>query len=161
MTRRKRITCHHQEGSLIQELQVSAIAHVIQLAVAPVFLLTGVGAMLGVMANRLGRVIDRARVLEERLPAAPPDAAPDYRNQLGVLGRRSHLIQWAIGLCTASALLVCAVIVTLFVGAFLKTDVAGVIGAMFVAAMLSLSAGLILFLAEIRLAIGGIRIGPR
>jgi Protein of unknown function (DUF2721) len=145
---------------VVQESQVSAIAHVIQLAVAPVFLLTGVGAMLGVMANRLGRVIDRSRVLEERLPAAAPDAMPSYHDQLTLLSRRSHLIHRAIGLCTTSALLVCAVIVTLFVGAFLETDVAGVIGVLFVAAMLSLSAGLILFLAEIRLAIGGMRIWP-
>ena len=62
---------------MIQELQVSAIAHVIQLAVAPVFLLTGVGAMLGVMANRLARVIDRSRVLEGQLPAAAPEDARD------------------------------------------------------------------------------------
>ena len=142
---------------MVQELQVSAIAHVIQLAVAPVFLLTGVGAMLGVMANRLARVIDRSRLLEERLPSAPPDTAPGHRHELSLLARRSHLIHRAIGLCTTSALLVCAVIVTLFVGAFLETDAAGVIGVLFVAAMLSLSAGLILFLAEIRLAIGGMR----
>jgi hypothetical protein len=145
---------------VIQESQVSAIAHVIQLAVAPVFLLTGVGAMLGVMANRLARVIDRSRVLEEQLPAAAPDTLPSYHDQLKLLSRRSHLIHRAIGLCTTSALLVCAVIVTLFVGAFLETDVAGVIGVLFVAAMLSLSAGLIVFLAEIRLAIGGMRIWP-
>lgn len=145
---------------MIQESQVSAIAHVIQLAVAPVFLLTGVGAILGVMANRLARVIDRSRVLEAQLPAAAPDTLPSFNDQLRLLSRRSHLIHRAIGLCTTSALLVCAVIVTLFVGAFLETDVAGVIGVLFVVAMLSLSAGLILFLAEIRLAIGGMRIRP-
>lgn len=146
---------------MIQETQVSAIAHVIQLSVAPVFLLTGVGAILAVMAARLARVIDRSRVLEERLPAAVPDVVSGYRDELGVLGRRSHLIHRAIGLCTASALLVCAVIVALFVGAFLETDVSGLIGALFVAAMLALSAGLVLFLAEIRLAIGGMGIRRR
>jgi len=146
---------------VIQESQVSAIAHVIQLAVAPVFLLTGVGAILSVMANRLARVIDRSRVLEDRLPAAPPDTGQGYRNELRLLARRSHLVHWAVGLCTTSALLVCAVIVTLFVGAFLETDVSGVIGVLFVAAMLALFAGLILFLAEIRLAIGGMRTWPR
>jgi hypothetical protein len=98
--------------------------------------------------------------LEEQLPAAAPDSLPSYHDQLKLLSRRSHLIHRAIGLCTTSALLVCAVIVTLFVGAFLETDVAAVIGVLFVAAMLALSAGLILFLAEIRLAIGGMRIWP-
>ena len=145
---------------MIQESQVSAIAHVIQLAVAPVFLLTGVGAMLGVMASRLARVIDRSRALEERLPAAQPDTLPGLQDELQRLDRRSHLIHRAIALCTTSALLVCAVIATLFVGAFLETDVAGVIGVLFVAAMLALSGGLILFLAEIRLAIGGMRGRP-
>lgn len=145
---------------MIQESMVSGIAHVIQLAVAPVFLLTGVGAILAVMANRLARVIDRSRVLAERLPAAVPETAADYRDQLRMLGRRSHLIHWAIGLSTTSALLVCAVIVTLFVGAFLESDVSGVIGVLFVAAVLSLFLGLILFLAEIRLAIGGMRVWP-
>ncbi len=144
----------------MQESQVSAIAHVIQLAVAPVFLLTGVGAVLGVMANRLARVIDRARVLEERLPAAPPDRGRRDLDELGLLARRGKHMHRAIGLCTTSALLVCAVIVTLFVGAFLETDVSGVIGALFVAAMLALFAGLVLFLAEIRLAIRSMRIGP-
>jgi hypothetical protein len=144
----------------MQESQVSAIAHVIQLAVAPVFLLTGVGAVLGVMANRLARVIDRARALEERLPAGPPDRGQRYLDELGLLARRGKLMHRAIGLCTTSALLVCAVIVTLFVGAFLETDVSGVIGALFVAAMLALFAGLVLFLAEIRLAIRSMRIGP-
>ncbi len=144
----------------MQESQVSAIAHVIQLAVAPVFLLTGVGAMLGVMANRLARVIDRSRVLEDRLPGASDDRERRYRGELARLGRRGSLMHRAIGLCTASALLVCAVIVTLFVGAFLDTVVSAVIGGLFVTAMLSLFAGLVLFLAEIRLAIGGMRTGP-
>jgi hypothetical protein len=144
----------------MQESQVSAIAHVIQLAVAPVFLLTGVGAMLGVMANRLARVIDRARVLEERLPGATPERELRYLSELKTLERRGSLMQRAIGLCTTSALLVCAVIVILFVGAFLEADVSGVIGLLFVAAMLALFSGLVMFLAEIRLAIRGMRIGP-
>jgi hypothetical protein len=67
---------------VIQESQVSAIAHVIQLAVAPMFLLTGVGAINGVMAARLARVIDRSRVLEERLPVDPVPR-PDPRRDRG------------------------------------------------------------------------------
>jgi Protein of unknown function (DUF2721) len=145
---------------VIQESQVSAIAHVIQLAVAPVFLLTGVGAMLGVMAARLARVIDRVRVLEERLAGATPERELRYLSELKTLGRRGSLMQRAIGLCTTSALLVCSVIVVLFLGAFLETDVSGIIGLLFVAAMLALFSGLVMFLAEIRLAIRGMRIGP-
>ncbi len=142
------------------ESQVTAIAHVIQLAVAPVFLLTGVGAILAVLAQRLARIIDRARVLEERLPVSAGDARAGHVSELGLLSRRATLMHRAIGLCTTCALLVCTVIATLFLGAFLKTDVSLIIGLMFVAAMLALFAGLVSFLAEIRLAMTGMRIGP-
>jgi hypothetical protein len=143
------------------ESQVTAIAHVIQLAVAPVFLLTGVGAVLGVLTQRLARIIDRARVLEERLPMASEESRPRHLGELELLSRRARLMNRAIGLCTTCALLICAVIVTLFVGAFLKTDVALAIGLLFVAAMLALFGGLLMFLGEIRLATMGLRIGPR
>ena len=143
------------------ESQVTAIAHVIQLAVAPVFLLTGVGAVLAVLTQRLARIIDRARVLEERLPVVSEEARPHDIGELGLLSRRARLMNRAIGLCTACALLICAVIVTLFVGAFLETDVALAIGLLFVAAMLALFGGLLMFLGEIRLAMMGLRIGPR
>lgn len=142
------------------ESQVTAIAHVIQLAVAPVFLLTGVGAVLAVLTQRLARIIDRARVLEERLPMASEESRPRHLGELELLSRRARLMNRAIGLCTTCALLICAVIVTLFVGAFLKTDVALAIGLLFVAAMLALFGGLLMFLGEIRLATAGLRIGP-
>jgi hypothetical protein len=143
------------------ESQVTAIAHVIQLAVAPVFLLTGVGAVLAVLTQRLARIIDRARALEERLPGASEETRAHDLGELGLLSRRARLMNRAIGLCTTCALLVCAVIVTLFVGAFLETDVALAIGLFFVAAMLALFGGLLMFLGEIRLATTGLRIGPR
>jgi hypothetical protein len=143
------------------ESQVTAVAHVIQLAVAPVFLLTGVGAMLGVLTQRLARIIDRARVLEEGLPVASEGSRVHQLGELEMLSRRARLMNRAISLCTTCALLICAVIVTLFVGAFLETDVALPIGLLFVAAMLALFGGLLMFLGEIRLATTGLRIGPR
>ncbi|MGH7832990.1 MAG: DUF2721 domain-containing protein [Candidatus Binatia bacterium] len=88
---------------------VSAVAHVIQLAVAPVFLLTGIGAILAVMTNRLGRIIDRARVLEARLDGASPEVLGPLRADLATLSLRAKLIGRAITLCTATALLVCTV----------------------------------------------------
>jgi hypothetical protein len=139
--------------------QVTAIAHVIQLAVAPVFLLTGVGAVLAVLAQRLARIIDRGRILEERLPVASSESRPRHLAELELLRRRARWMQRAIGLCTTCALLVCAVIVTLFVGAFLDTDVWVVIGLLFVAAMLALFVGLVAFLNEIRMAMRGMKLG--
>ena len=80
------------------------IAHIIQLAIAPVFMLSTVCTNLLVLLNRLARIIDRSRVLEERLDVAYNDT---YINELDVLYRRSHLINVAIALCTACGLFSC------------------------------------------------------
>ena len=129
-----------------------AIQQAIQLSIAPVFLLTGVAALLGVMANRLARIIDRARDLERRgneLDGAGMEAA---RRELVSLERRRSLASWAINLCTGAALLICLVIVTLFVGEFVQTDLTLVAGAQFVGAMVFLIGGLSAFLAEVYIA---------
>lgn len=94
------------------ELAITNVVHVIQVAVAPVFLLTGVGAILSVLVARLGRIVDRIRVLNARM-AATAAADPELLN----LSSRARLIHWAISLCTLCALLVCTVIATLFIGA--------------------------------------------
>lgn len=142
------------------ESQVVAIGHVIQLAVAPVFLLTGVSGLLGVLTNRLARIIDRARVLEERLPQAPEADQAGIHDELRLLSQRARLINTAISLCTVCALLICAVIVALFVGGFLSTDASVVIGVVFTGAMLALFAGLVSFLREVYVATRSLRIGP-
>ncbi|MDD5250890.1 MAG: DUF2721 domain-containing protein [Rhodocyclaceae bacterium] len=142
-------------------LNISNVAHVIQLAVAPVFLLTGVGAILGVLINRLGRVVDRFRVLENRLAAADAAAPASHAAEMGVLSRRARMIHWAIGLCTGCALLVCIVIAALFVGSVAGADLSTVIASLFIAAMLALVSGLLCFLREIALATGSIHALPR
>lgn len=140
---------------------VSTVSHAIQLAVAPVFLLTGIGALLGVMTNRLARVIDRARILEPRLAAANAADAPGLRKHLGILSRRAKYINLAITLCTMTALLVCTVIAVLFLGAFIRFDLTMPLSALFILAMCCLVLGLVLFLREIFLATASLRIGPR
>jgi predicted signal transduction protein with EAL and GGDEF domain len=137
-----------------------AVAHAIQLAVAPVFLLTGIAAILTVMTNRLGRVIDRARVLEERLERASQESLTTLRADLAVLSRRAKLNGRAITLCTTTALLVCTVIAVLFLSAFLRFDAALPVALLFVAAMLCFFLGLLWFLREIYLATMTVRIGP-
>jgi hypothetical protein len=139
--------------------QIAAIGHVIQLAVAPVFLLTGVSGLLAVLTNRLSRIIDRARALEERLPAASADEGGIHA-ELRLLSQRARFINRAIGLCTTCALLICAVIVALFVGAFLSSDVSVLISLIFIGAMLALFIALVNFLREIFLATQHLRIGP-
>lgn len=140
---------------------ITSIAHVIQLAVAPVFLLTGVGAILSVLVNRLGRVVDRYRVLERAHPEAQAPALAVIDTEMAALKRRARLIHWAIGFCTGCALLVCVVIATLFVGSIAGAGMPGAIAALFVAAMLSLVVGLLCFLREIALATGSIHVVPR
>lgn len=142
---------------MLQETAIANVAHVIQLAVAPVFLLTGIGAMLGVMTNRLARIVDRARVVEGELNASPGDAA--CSSELDRLSRRARLISVSISLCTLTALLVSSVIAILFLGAFATFDASILVSALFVAAMLAFIVALLFFLREIFLAIGALSFG--
>ncbi|MDP3032737.1 MAG: DUF2721 domain-containing protein [Rhodocyclaceae bacterium] len=140
---------------------INDVAHVIQLAVAPVFLLTGVGAILSVLVNRLGRVVDRFRVLEQNLPAVSEASLVSLQIEMAILARRARMIHWAIGLCTGCALLVCMVIATLFIGSITAVEMPAVIAILFILAMLTLVAGLVFFLREIALAKGSIHVIPR
>jgi hypothetical protein len=142
------------------DLDVELIAHVIQLAVAPVFLLTGVVALLSVMTNRLARVIDRARIVEGFWQTLNEAGRSIYRKELHVLEQRAHLASWAVNFCTCAALLVCTVVATLFLDAFLGTNLKWLVGAFFVLAMLALICGLLFFLREVYLATHTLRIGP-
>jgi len=142
----------------LQAAGISTVAHVIQLAVAPVFLLTGVGAILAVLINRLARVVDRFRTLERRLPDTEDDCLAPTRTEMLILTRRARLIHWAITLCTICALFVCVVIAALFIGSMIGVDLSATIALLFVAAMLTLIAGLLSFLREITLATGSIHV---
>jgi len=140
---------------------ISGVAHAIQLAIAPVFLLTAVGSFLGVITNRLARVIDRARVLEAKLEAASPEHAPAIRSHLKVLSHRARYINIAITACTVAALLVCAVIAILFFGSYTSFDSRTAVALIFIFAMLALMIGLLCFLQEVFLATLNLRIGPK
>jgi hypothetical protein len=132
------------------------VAEVIQLAVAPVFLLSGIGVILTVLTSRLARVVERARGLE----AASATADWSLRQgELQILARRARLMNRAITLSTISALLVALVVVALFVDAFIALNLSHLIASMFVIAMLSLIVALLSFLREVFLAISALRIG--
>ena len=142
------------------DLQTIDIAHVIQLAVAPVFLLSGVAGTLTVLTNRMARIIDRARVLEERLVALSlGQSGVTAEAELAFLSRRARLIQRAITLSTCCALLICAVIVILFLRALLAVNLANVVALLFIAAMLTFIGALGSFLREILLATSTLRFG--
>jgi MFS family permease len=140
---------------------LTSIAHLIQLSVAPVFLLTGVGSLLSVLAGRIGRIVDRARKLEDDLPRTPTPKHKDIHQELRQLSRRARLIYWSISLCVICALLVCTLIALLFIGEFVHFSVSVVVAMLFIAAMLSLIFGLLAFLREVYLAIRTLRIELR
>jgi CBS domain containing-hemolysin-like protein len=140
-------------------IEVVDIAHAIQLAVAPVFLLSGVGVVLGVLTARLARIVDRARAVEDRLRNEPAHDTPRVHQQLRVLARRARLINIAITLITITALLVALVIALLFASTFAPMSLATPIAVLFVASMVSLVVALVAFLLEVRIAIAVLRIG--
>jgi hypothetical protein len=139
--------------------QIDDIAHLIQLSIAPVFLLTGVGTLLNVLSGRLARIIDRARVLEERLGTPEPPHAAAIVNELHALEKRGRLIYHAIKLSTTSALLVCFVIAALFASSLLHYSTRLIVSGLFIAAMLTSIVSLTLFLREVYFAIETFEIG--
>jgi hypothetical protein len=136
------------------------IAHLIQIALTPIFLISAIGVTLNVLTSRLARIVDRARIMEDVLRR--PDHGRDSRDlhsALGVLARRARFINAAITLITLSALFISLVVVMLFVNAFLRWDLSAFIACMFILSMLSLAAALTAFLIEVRIATNTLRIG--
>jgi hypothetical protein len=128
------------------------IVHAIQLAIAPLFLLTGIATRLGVMANRLARIIDRARALDQFRGKLDEKAQRAGQVEFTCLERRRHPASWSTNFCTCTALLVCLVIVTLFVDGILERDLKWLAPAPFVGAMIAPICGLAIFLREVYLA---------
>ena len=131
---------------------ITDVAHAIQLALAPVFLLTGIAGLLNVMTNRLARIVDRARVLSEGPAVAALPGQESLRIRLQRLERRRHYTSIAITSCTIAALLLCVVVATLFFEAMVDARLGGLIGVLFTASTLALVVGLAYFLREVHLA---------
>ena len=140
-------------------LHVASIAQVIQLSVAPVFLLAGVGTTLNVLATRIARIIDRARGMEEKLLHAGPGDVAELHDRLKDLSRRATLINRAIGLSVLCGFLVSLVVAALFVSASLHIDLAMPIAVAFLIALLSLAAALLCFLREVFVATASLTFG--
>ena len=135
------------------ETHITDITRVIQLAVAPVFLLTAIGTLIGALNIRLGRVVDRRRVLNERLRSVDADTAKDAREELSLLARRSKLIYYAIFTAVTAALLVCLVVAVAFVGALFTIELARFVAVLFILSMCALIICLAVFLREIFVAV--------
>ena|SRR6476646_574182 len=138
-------------------LPLNDISHVIQLAIAPVFMLTAIGTVINVLAGRLGRSVDRRRVLVAALPRLEVDIADVARAEVAFEIRRIRLIYNAIALAVLSALLVCLLIALAFIDAFVAADFGKLIAALFVLSLVALIASLTIFLREIFLSVSSPR----
>ena len=135
------------------------ISHLIQSALAPVFLLSGVGVTLGVMTGRLARAVDRARSLEEKLKQ-PAAQSKRIHHELRVLSRRTRYLNAAITMCGCSAILIALVVITLFANAFFGSGFGLTTALLFVGAMVFITGAYVAFLIEVRIATAHLRIGP-
>ena len=139
-------------------MNISNLSDAIQLALAPVFLLTGIAGLLSVMATRLSRIIDRGRQLSDRSPF-PSDADAKLANaELHTLDRRRRFTSAAITACTLAALLVCVVIAALFLQVMLAVPLLWLVALAFTGTTLALIVGLGYFLREVHLATRTVRI---
>ena len=137
----------------MNEIPLLDITHTIQLAVAPVFLLTALGTTLAVLTTRLSRIVDRARRVEARLREEIPPQRDVSVRELRMIAGRARLIHWAITAGTSAALLVCLLIAAAFLGNLLGMHVVTAMAVLFVAAMAAYVVALLLFLREVFLAI--------
>jgi hypothetical protein len=138
-------------------LPLSDIGHVIQLAIAPVFLLTAVATIINVLTGRLARAVDRRRVLAAAMPGLDEGIAEMARKELGYEMRRIRLIYIAISMAVLSALLVAALISLAFIDAIVLLDLTRAIASLFILAMVALVASLAIFLREIFYAVNSPR----
>ena len=134
------------------DAHVFDITRTIQLAIAPVFLLTAIGTIINVLIGRLARAVDRRRILEEHLPHYSDDRRDYAMRELDVLNRRIILVLWSTALAVLSALLVCLLIGTAFSGAYVALDLSRPVAILFIAAVVALTGCLLLFLREISIA---------
>ncbi|MCH4894582.1 DUF2721 domain-containing protein [Sphingomonas sp. SFZ2018-12] len=137
---------------------ISTVASTIQTAIAPVFLLAGLGAILNVLAGRLARIVDRVRTLEQLHPRSTGPEHDRHVWELRILDRRITVINAALSLCVASAVMISLVVAMLFVAELVKLKIGTVVASLFIAAMLALVAGLILFLVEVRISLRAIHV---
>ena len=142
---------------MFPQTDINQITHVITLAIAPVFLLTAVGTLMGVLVNRLARIVDRIRVLEELLHELGLDELLPARDELDNLRQRLRLIYFAVASAVFCALFVGLLIIVAFVDAFMSVNLATIVGVLFIMAMLAFIGSLVVFLREIFLAVANTR----
>jgi len=139
-------------------LSVNTVAEIVRLAVAPVFLLSGICAFLNVCASRLSRIVDRSREVEPRLLESRGAEHDRWLGDLRVLDRRMSLVGWAISLSVLSGVLICSVVVLLFSASLTSLHVATTIAWLFIGSMVAIGLGFAVFLVETRVGSKAVRV---
>ncbi len=134
------------------------IVPVLQVAIGPVILISGVGLLLLTMTNRLGRTIDRARQLKGELSRRTDEERAQVLAQVAIIYRRARMIRLSIILAALSALLASALIITLFVTALLHAEQAVLVSIIFIACMTALFASLVAFICDINLSLHALKL---
>lgn len=137
---------------------VAKVADIIQSALAPVFLLAGIGAFLNACTGRLSRIVDRARTIEPLLLASRGAEHDRHLREIRILDRRMGLVSWAIFLSVGAAMVICLVVVLLFAGTLVRGHFGTTIALLFILAMVALGSGFAVFLIETRLASRAVRV---
>jgi hypothetical protein len=128
------------------------------MAIGPVILVSGVGLLLLSMTNRLGRVIDRARLLAEALRNCQPNEKVRFSSQLEILTRRAQLVRLAIILATVSLLFAGVLMIALFLAALLRLEIGVVVVLLFIGCIGSLIGSLVAFIADINLSLSALKL---
>lgn len=142
-------------------MNIHDVLPILQIAVGPVILVSGVGLLLLAMTNRLGRVLDRAREIARALRDDPSSDSERLRPQLAILERRARLVRMAIAFATTSVLLAALLVITIFVEALFTLGLVRAIGGLFMSAMVLLIVSLVLFLKDINLSLAALELEIR
>jgi MFS family permease len=140
------------------DLSVTTVAEIVRLALAPVFLLSGIGAFLNVCVGRLSRIVDRSREIEPLLLASRGAEHERWVGELKRLDRRMSLVAWAITLAVSSGVLTCLVVALLFAASLAKVHFGTAIALLFIARMLAIGGGFSMFLIETLVGARAVRI---
>lgn len=142
----------------MESLAASAFLPIIQLAITPVILISGVGALMLTLTNRMARIVDRTRVLAVQVQAAAGDDRRHLENQLTIMWRRAKLIRMAVTFAGLSMLVACVLVIAIFAAALLETDLTGSLKVLFTASILLLIAALGAFLRDIYVSLHALKL---
>ncbi len=141
----------------MNQARLAELVPVLQVAIGPAILISGVGLLLLTMTNRFGRIIDRSRILAAAIHGDDAEARARAESQVQILWRRARLVRQAIVFGCLSVLLAAALVIVLFAAALAHLEIAWIIVTLFTACLLTLIASLVLFLQEIDISLEALK----